>query len=213
VRGEPECRVPEQAPHNPRPEPCRSMSPNAGSRIVEAAASMRDPSQMSSAGETFTVEPRRFARNEWIDARWSVYLMRFDLAQRGQAPALKIGMVGSGTVGSRVRSHQRQFGPAEVVSTWSLAHATAHLDELASWRLTEQYEARLQFAAEFAYPTARLRRLRPDTLVYSYEWFEDDHRVIDAVDQWALRPVTLPDGWEFARDDPADPTIREQPRD
>jgi hypothetical protein len=188
-------------------------SPTAGSRIGEAAASMRDSSQMSSAGETFTVEPRRLAPNEWFDARWSVYLMRFDLAQRGQAPALKIGMVGSGTVGSRVRSHQRQFGPAGVISTWSLAHATAQLDELASWRLTEQYEARLQFAAEFAYPTARLRRLRPDTLVYSYEWFEDDHRVIDAVDQWALRPVTLPHGWEFARDDSSDPPIREQPRD
>ena len=24
-------------------------------------------------------------------------------------------------------------------------------------------------------PNARLRRLRPDPLVYSYEWFEDDH--------------------------------------
>ena len=139
--------------------------------------------------------------------------MRFDLAQWGQAPALKVGMVGSGTVGSRMRSHQRQVGPTRVISTWSLAHATAQLEELASWRLTEQYEARLQFAAEFAYPEARLRRLRPDTLVYSYEWFEDDHRVTDAVDQWALRPVTLPprmgarEGRPVGRDDP------EQPRD
>jgi hypothetical protein len=174
---------------------------------------MRNRSLMSSGDKTFSVDPRRLPPNEWIDARWSVYLMRFDLVQRGQAPALKVGMVGSGTVGSMVRSHQRQFGPAEVLSTWSLAHATAQLDELASWRLTEQYEARLQFAAEFAHPTARLRRLRPDTLVYSYEWFEDDDRVIDAVDLWALRPVTLPHGWELARDDPADPTVREQPRD
>ena len=31
------------------------------------------------------------------------------------------------------------------------------------------------------YPEARLRRLRPDTLIYSYEWFEDDQRVLDAV--------------------------------
>lgn len=52
-------------------------------------------------------------------------------------------------------------------------------------------------------PTARLRRLRPDTLVYSYEWFEDDHRVTDAVDLWALPPVTLPHGWEFADEDPS----------
>jgi hypothetical protein len=168
---------------------------------------------MGRAGESYTVEPRRVGPNEWIDARWSVYLMRFDLAQREQAPALKIGMVGSGTVGSRLRVRQRQFGPAEVISTWSVAHATAQLDELASWRLTEQYEARLQFAAEFAHPTARLRRLRPDTLVYSYEWFEDDDRVIDAVEHWALRPVTLPYGWHLAREDPSDPAIRVQPRD
>lgn len=138
--------------------------------------------------------------------------MRFDLSPLGQASALKIGMVGSGTVGSRLRRHEQTFGSAEVLSTWSLAHATVQLDEVASWRLTEQYEARLQFAAEFAEPTARLRRLRPDTLVYSYEWFEDDHQVIDAVDQWALRPVTLPCGWELANEDPSDPSIREQPR-
>ena len=45
-------------------------------------------------------------------------------------------------------------GPAAVLSTWSVAHASAQLDEVASWRLTEQYEARLQFAAEFAEPTS-----------------------------------------------------------
>ena len=48
--------------------------------------------------------------------------------------------------------------------------------------------------------------------MYSYEWFEDDHRVIDAVEHWALRPVTLPHRWRFATDDPSDPTLREQPR-
>jgi len=106
-----------------------------------------------------------------------------------------------------------QFGPATVLSGWSLDHAAAHLDEVASWRLTEQFEARLQFAPEFAEPTARLWRLRPDTLVYSYEWFEDDERVIDAVNSRALRPVTLPHGWNFAREDPTDPTLREQPRE
>lgn len=189
-----------------------AMDVHPGSRFAEAAASMRDPSWMRTAGDAFTVEPRQLAPNGWMDAGWSVYLMRFDLAQRGQAPALKIGMVGSGTIGARLRSHQRQFGPADVISAWSLAHATRQLDELASWRVTEQYEARLQFAAEFAHPAARLRRLRPDTLVYSYEWFEDDDRVIDAVERWALRPVTLPHGWEFAQDDPSPSTICEQPR-
>ena len=139
--------------------------------------------------------------------------MRFDLTHQQQASALKVGMVGSGTVGSRLQSHERQFGPATVLSAWSLAHATARLDEVASWRLTEQYEARLQFAPEFTEPTARLRRLRPDTRTYSYEWFEDDSRVIDAVHDWAMRPVTLPRGWEFAREDPADSRIQEQPRE
>ena len=138
--------------------------------------------------------------------------MRFDLALRAQRPALKIGMVGSGTVGFRLRDHEKQFSPAKILSVWSMAGACTQLDELASWRLTEQYEARLQFAAEFAEPTARLRRLRPDTLVYSYEWFEDDHRVIDAVGHWALHPVTLPHGWEFATEDSSDPTVRDQPR-
>lgn len=168
---------------------------------------------MNEAGKTFTADPRRLGPDEAASARWSVYLMRFDLAHRGQAPALKIGMVGSGTIRSRLRSHERQFGPAQVLSTWSLDHAAVHLDEVASWRLTEQYEARLQFAPEFAHPTARLRRLRPDTRVYSYEWFEDDPRVIDAVEAWAPRPVTLPHGWEFASESASDPTIREQPRE
>ena len=54
-------------------------------------------------------------------------------------------------------------------------------------------------------PDERLRGLRPDTLVYSYEWFEDDNRVIDAVEQWALRPVTLPHGWQFAPGGPVRP--------
>jgi hypothetical protein len=182
----------------------------AGSRRTRGL--MRDGWHMTT-GEPFTATPQALDRDEWAAAHWSVYLARFNLTQRGQAPALKVGMVGSGTVASRMRSHERQFGPTEVLGAWSLAHATAHLDEVASWRLTEQYEARLQFAAEFAEPTARLRRLRPDTLVYSYEWFEDDQRVINAVGQWALRPVTLPHGWQFAKEDPSAASIREQPRD
>src|SRR6266508_6994893 len=62
----------------------------------------------------------------------------------------------------------------------------------------EQYEARLQFAAEFVDPSARLRRLRPDSLVYSYEWFEDDARVLEAIERSAHLPVTLPHGWTLA---------------
>lgn len=166
---------------------------------------------MSDSSNTFTVEPRQLAPDTWNDARWSVYLMRFDLAHRQQASALKVGMVGSGTVARRLREHRVRFGPAAVLAAWSVAHATARLDELASWRLTEQYEARLQFAAEFIDPTAQLRRLRPDTLVYSYEWFEDDDRVIDAIDQWAVRPVTLPCGWMLATDELA--TVAVQPRE
>lgn len=167
---------------------------------------------MNEAGKAFMAEPQRLAPDDTMGARWSVYLMRFGLERRAQAPALKVGMVGSGTIESRLRSHERQFGLAGVLSAWSLAHAAYRLDEVASWRLTEQYEARLQFAPEFAHPNARLRRLRPDTGVYSYEWFEDDPRVIDAVEAWALRPVTLPTGWEFANESASDPTIREQPR-
>jgi len=34
--------------------------------------------------------------------------------------------------------------------------------------------------------------------LYSYEWFEDDQRVIDAVERFALEPVTLPHGWSLA---------------
>ena len=49
--------------------------------------------------------------------------------------------------------------------------------------------------AELVGPSDRLRRLRPDTLVYSYEWFEDDPRVVEAGDRYALAPVTLRHGW------------------
>ena len=180
-------------------------------RLSAVATTQRDALSMSSPdGYTFTAEPRELAPEAWLHAQWSVYLMRFDL--RSLAPALKIGMVGSGTVGTRLQSHLRQFGPAEVLSVWTVADAAEQLHEVAKWRLTEQYEARLQFAPEFLHPSARLRRLRPDTQVYSYEWFEDDHRVIDAVRRWALSPVTLPLGWEFATEDPLDPAIRDQPR-
>lgn len=182
-------------------------------RTHESTTLTRDGGRMTEADKTFSAEPRRLVPDEEASARWCVYLMRFDLAHRDQAPALKVGMVGSGTVEARLRSHERQFGRVQILSTWSLAHAAIHLDEVASWRLIEQYEARLQFAPEFAHPTARLRRLRPDTLVYSYEWFEDDPRVIGAVEAWALRPVTLPHGWEFANERASDPTIEEQPRE
>lgn len=174
---------------------------------------VRDPCRINEAGRTFTAEPQRLLPDEAASAQWSVYLMRFDRAHQEQARALKVGMVGSGTIESRLRSHERQFCPALVLSAWSLAHVVVHLDEVASWRLTEQYEARLQFAPEFAHPTARLRRLRPDTHVYSYECFEDDRRVIEAVEAWAPRPVTLPHGWQFANESALDPTIREQPRE
>ena len=167
---------------------------------------------MTLAEETFTVEPRPLRVTEFAEARWSVYLMRFDLSHRDQRPALKIGMVGTGTIAARTRSHRNQFGPSEVLEAWSVAEGIGPLDELAKWRLTEQYEARLQFAPEFAHPTARLRRLRPDSRVYSYEWFEDDPRVIESIKEWALRAVTLPFGWEFATDDPTDPSLVEQPR-
>ena len=72
----------------------------------------------------------------------------------------------------------------------------------------QQYEARLQFAPEFAEPTAQLRRLRPDTLVYSYEWFVDDPLVVQAVEHHATIPVTLPQGWMLA--DVSEPTERSE---
>ena len=57
--------------------------------------------------------------------------MRFDLALRAQANALKFGIVGSRTIGSRLRSHEQRFGPAEILSVWSVAEACDRLDELA----------------------------------------------------------------------------------
>ncbi|MGQ0608184.1 MAG: hypothetical protein ACT4OQ_06965 [Chloroflexota bacterium] len=69
---------------------------------------------------------------------------------------------------------------------------------MTSEEIVEQYEARLQFAAEFVEPSARLRRLRPDSLVYSYEWFEDDARVLEAIEPFAHLRVTLPHGWTLA---------------
>ena len=65
-----------------------------------------------------------------------------------------------------------------MIAVWSLAYTPRpRLNEEHAWRLVEQYEARLlEFVPEFVEPSDRLRRLRPDTLVYSYsyEWFEDD---------------------------------------
>lgn len=155
--------------------------------------------------EAFTVWPQRLARDDAaLTYRWSVYVVRVDLTHRDQPSALKIGMVGSGTVGQRLRSHDRVFGTTELLDVWTLSHAASQLEEDPAWRLVEQYEARLQFAAEFVDPSARLRRLRPDTLVYSYEWFEDDPRVLEAIERYAHLPVTLPHGWTLA--DPTRPT-------
>jgi hypothetical protein len=160
----------------------------------------------------FAVTPRRVARDDWLGATWSVYLIRVALDQHGQDRALKVGMVGSGTIEARMRDHARHFGRCEILSVWTVAHGAGSLDEVAAWRLTEQYEARLQFAPEFRDPSARLCRLRPDTLVYSYEWFADDERVIHAIEEWAESPVTLPHGWDLANEDASDPIIRQQPR-
>lgn len=149
--------------------------------------------------DAFTVWPQRLSVDEATRAyRWSVYVARVDLAHRGQPRALKIGMVGSGTIGQRLRDHAKDFGPNELLAAWTLSHAVSQFDDDPAWRLVEQYEARLQFAAEFVDPSVRLRRLRPDSLVYSYEWFEDDARVLEAVERYAHLPVTLPHGWTIA---------------
>ena len=41
---------------------------------------------------------------------------------------MKIGMVGSGTVGRRRTEHERDFGPAVIVDVWTLAHAASRLE-------------------------------------------------------------------------------------
>jgi hypothetical protein len=94
--------------------------------------------------------------------------------------------------------HSRRYGNTELLDAWSLAHAVRNLDVDRAWRLVEQFEARLQFAPEFLDPQARTRRLRPDTMVYSYEWFEDDPSILEAVERVAPHPVTLPHGWTLA---------------
>lgn len=148
--------------------------------------------------EPFTVFPRRLAVEEARPCRWSVYVVRVDLTRHHQAPAIKIGMVGTGTIGERLAVHTATYGQTELLDAWTLPHALGELPYPQPWRLVEQYEAGLQFAPEFAYPDARLRRLRADTLVYSFEWFEDDERVVDAVAWQAPLPVTLPHGWTLA---------------
>jgi hypothetical protein len=149
--------------------------------------------------DTFTVWPQRLVVDDSaLPFRWSIYVIRVHLTRHSQPSALKIGMVGSGTLGQRLKSHERTFGMTELLDAWTLSHAVSHLNEDPAWRLVEQYEARLQFAAEFVDPGARLSRLRPDSLVYSFEWFEDDSRVLDAVERYAHLPVTLPHGWTLA---------------
>lgn len=153
-----------------------------------------DAMRVSPNEELVCVTPMRLANHEHDEARWSVYLIRVHL-ESSASSALKIGMVGTGTLRRRLAQHEKRFGTPRVLAVWSLAHAATRLDEEHAWRLVEQYEARLQFAPEFVEPSDRLRRLRPDTLVYSYEWFEDDSRVVEAVERHALAPVTLPHGW------------------
>jgi len=86
--------------------------------------------------DTFTVWPKRLAVNDAALAfRWSIYVVRVDLVRHGQPSALKIGMVGSGTVGQRLRSHDRTFGTTELLDAWTLSHAVSQLDEDPAWRL------------------------------------------------------------------------------
>jgi hypothetical protein len=148
--------------------------------------------------DTFTVWPKRLPLDHAPAFSWSIYVIRVDLVRHAQTSALKIGMVGTGTIGQRLKSHDWNFGPTELLDAWTLSHAVSQIGEDPAWRLVEQYEARLQFAAEFVDPSARLRRLRPDSLGYSFEWFEDDPRVLDAIERFANLPVTLPHGWTLA---------------
>jgi hypothetical protein len=149
--------------------------------------------------EEFTAVPRRLKLEEADDAKWSIYVVRVNLTRYDQPSALKIGMVGNGTIGERRDEHNKKYGETELLDAWTLAHAVSGLPDPQGWRVVEQYEARLQFAPEFIDPQARLRRLRPDTLVYSFEWFEDDDRILQAVERYAPLPVTLPHGWTLAR--------------
>jgi hypothetical protein len=157
---------------------------------------------------TFTVRPVRVPDADTENAMWSVYLIRVDLAQFQAPPALKIGMVGTSTVKQRLARHRKEFGEPTLLAVWTLQDAVGVLDPDHAWRVVEQYEARLQFAAEFVLPAAGLRLLRPGTRVYSYEWFEDNPIVIDAVERYALWPVTLPQGWTLA--DTTEPTERSE---
>jgi hypothetical protein len=151
--------------------------------------------------EPFTAFPKQLTLEEAPRYRWSIYVVRIDLTRHDQAPALKIGMVGTRTIGERLALHAAAFGETKLRAAWTLAHEVNELADLQSWRLVEQYEARLQFAPEFDNPHSRLRRLRPDTRVYSFEWFEDDESVLNAVKRVAPLPVTLPHGWTLARAD------------
>lgn len=149
----------------------------------------------------FTAVPRRLSLDEAPPYRWSIYVVWVDLSRFDMKPAIKIGMVGAGTIGNRVNEHHKVYGENKLRAAWTLTDAVSELPDPQNWRIVEQYEARLQFAPEFVNPDARLRRLRPDTLVYSYEWFEDDPLVLQAVEQYAPLPVTLPHGWTLARAD------------
>ena len=158
---------------------------------------------------TFTVWPVRVTDDAAAkNARWSVYLIRVDL-QRFQAPsALKIGMVGTSTVKQRLARHQSQFGkPTPSRCGRSRTRSAPSIQTTPGGSSSSTRHASSSRPSS-PLPSARLRRLRPDTLVYSYEWFEDDPIVIEAVEGSALLPVTLPHGWTLA--DTTEPTERSE---
>lgn len=144
------------------------------------------------------VYPQRADIGATVGLNWAVYIIRVDLPPSRGGTALKIGMVGSGSIDKRLATHSRQQGPVELVDLWSVSHAARFLHEAAAWKLTEQYECRLQFAPEFADTSARRRRLLPGTNKFSYEWFEDHDDVLAAVAAVAPRPIHLPIGWKLA---------------
>jgi hypothetical protein len=107
--------------------------------------------RVSPSDDRARVVPVKLNDDQHVDARWSVYLVRLHLAEG--STALKVGMVGTGTLGQRLARHRIQFGTPEVIAVWSLADAAERLEEAHAWRMVERYEARLQFAPEFDEPS------------------------------------------------------------
>ena len=67
--------------------------------------------------ELVRVSPVLVTDGEHDDARWSVYLIRVHLKSSASS-ALKIGMVGTGTLRRRLAQHEKQFGTPEVITMW-----------------------------------------------------------------------------------------------